>query len=164
MTSTGSDPHRELKNAFGRYATGVTVVSCKGPGGEIAAMTVNSFSSVSLSPALVSWCIERRASSFAIFAGAENYAVSVLRHDQETASNDFARFGAAALDHHAHETWQTGAPLLADRLAGFDCAITARHEAGDHLILIGEVLRFDAKPGAPLLYFASQYAHGPTVG
>ncbi|MEZ5892195.1 MAG: flavin reductase, partial [Parvularculaceae bacterium] len=53
-----------------------------------------------------------------------------------------------------------GAPLLKDRLAGFDCKVAARHEAGDHVILIGEVRRFDSVKGAPLIYYASQYIPG----
>ena len=158
------DPYRALKDAFGRYATGVTVVTCRAADGTVAAMTVNSFSSVSLEPPLVLWCIENKASSFPVFFGADNYAVSVLRCDQRAASNDFARFGAGALSRHETETWRTGAPLLKERLAGFDCEVAHRHAAGDHQILIARVVQFDAHGGAPLLYFASRYADGPYTG
>ena len=94
---------------------------------------------------------------------AESYGVSVLRADQQEASNAFARLAGALAPEAAFETWTTGAPVLKTRLAGFDCRIAQRHEAGDHVVLVGEVMQFDACPGAPLLYFASRYAAGPEV-
>ena len=67
----------------------------------------------------------------------------------------------AALAPHEYETWATGAPILKDRLAALDCRIVDRLSAGDHVILLGEVVQFDSRPGAPLLYFASDYRKGP---
>lgn len=155
-----SDPHRPLKNAFGRFATGVTVAGCAGPDGAPVFITVNSFASVSLTPPLVLWCIERKASTFPAFMAANAYSISVLHAGQQLASERFAAH-SPMVSPDEHETWETGAPILKERLAGFDCRIVQRHMAGDHVILVGEVTRFDAQAGAPLLYFASRYAEGP---
>ena len=76
-------------------------------------------------------------------------------------SERFALREPAPLDRAAWEAWQTGAPILKDCLAAFDCRVVNRHEAGDHVIMVAEVLRFRAAGGRPLLYFASRYATGP---
>ncbi len=159
-----TDDYRALKDALGRFATGVTVVSCLDADRRAVALTVNSFASVSLDPPLVLWCIEERASTFETFMAADAYAVSVLRADGVALSNRFAAHGPQAPTPEETETWLTGAPVLRERLAGFDCKIVDRVRAGDHVILVGEVLRFDSRKGAPLLYFASQYAEGPEAG
>ncbi len=156
-----TDPYRALKNAFGRFATGVTVVSCLDAERRPVAITVNSFASVSLDPPLVLWCIEERASTFETFLAADAYAVSILKSDGVALSNRFAAHGPPSPAPEETEIWESGAPLLKDRLAGFDCRVVDRLRSGDHVILVGEVLRFDARAGKPLLYFASQYAEGP---
>ena len=156
-----TDPFRPLKSAFGRFATGVTVVSCRPEVIDPVAITVNSFASVSLDPPLVLWCLETRASTFDAFMSADNYAVSILRADGVSLSNRFASHDPGPLGPDESETWLTGAPILLDRLAAFDCRIVDRHRSGDHVILVGEVLKFESHSGAPLLYFASNYAEGP---
>ena len=163
MSGMVNDPYRSLKDAFGRFATGITVVACPNPSGGYAALTVNSFASVSLDPALVLWCIEKRASTFDIFMQSPSYAVSVLRADQRDVSERFARSGSAPMEDSEVEIWETGSPVLRERLAGFDCEVVDRHTSGDHVILIARTVKFDSKPGAPLLYFASNYRAGPTV-
>jgi len=156
-----NDPHRKLKDAFGRYATGVTVATCRAADGALAALTVNSFTSVSLDPALVLWSIEKSASCFDIFDRADNYGISILKADQENVSTAFAMRGAQALEDIETTAWKTGAPILVPRLAGFDCRIVDRRAAGDHVVLVGEVVEYDVQNGAPLIYFASQYGVGP---
>lgn len=158
-----SDPYRSLKNAFGRFATGVTVVSCCDQNSTLTAITVNSFASVSLDPPMVLWCVEKRASAFERFANADNYAVSILKAGDESLSNRFAAHDPKPLAADEYDVWETGAPLLRRRLAGFDCSVKHRFDAGDHVILVGQVLQFDSEDGAPLLYFASNYATGPAT-
>lgn len=155
-----TDKYRPLKDAFGRFATGIGVAACRDEAGGIAALTINSFTSVSLEPPLVLWCLENRASTYSAFMAAESYAVSILRSDQEAASKKFARFLSEGPREEEFETWKTGAPVLKERLAGFDCKIKTRHDAGDHIILVGEVMQFDSVAGAPLIYFASNYIKG----
>jgi len=83
------DP-RELRNALGRFATGVCVVTTVGADGRAAGLTVNSFSSVSLDPPLVAWCLGRKAPSLAAFSAAEFFAVHVLAADQQHVDEHFA--------------------------------------------------------------------------
>lgn len=164
------DPFRPLKNALGRFATGIAVIACRGDepaGAPVAAITVNSFNSVSLDPPLVLWSIEKSASSFDSFMAADGYGVSLLHAGQEATSNQFARAGAAVRAGDLFETLapdtaeRRSEPVLKDRLAAFDCRLVDRHEAGDHVILIGRVELFDTRAGAPLIYFASRYGQGP---
>ena len=155
-----TDKYRPLKDAFGRFATGIGVAACRNGEGEISALTINSFTSVSLEPPLVLWCLENRASTYSAFMGADSYGVSILREDQQAASQRFARFLPDGPREDEFESQLSGAPLLKERLAGFDCKIVARHEAGDHVILVGEVVQFDSVEGEPLIYFASNYIKG----
>jgi len=154
------DKYRPLKDAFGRFATGIGVAACRKADGSYEALTVNSFTSVSLDPALVLWCIECRAAAYPAFMAADSYGFTILRADQQAVSERFARYDAQKLSDDEIELWETGAPILKQRLAGFDCKISARHKAGDHVILIGEVMRFDSVNGAPIIYFASNYREG----
>lgn len=163
MTDAINDKFRPLKDAFGRFATGICVAGCPIEGGGHAMITVNSFTSVSLHPPLVLWCIETCASTFNAFMASDCYGITVLHAGQQSASERFAGFGGAPLSEADYETWKTGAPILKDRLAGFDCKIVDRHRSGDHVILVAEVMKFDAKEGKPLLYFASNYAEGPAI-
>jgi flavin reductase (DIM6/NTAB) family NADH-FMN oxidoreductase RutF len=158
-----ADPYRSIKNAFSRYATGVTVVSCAPDGREPVGLTVNSFTSVSLEPTMVLWCIEHRASVFADFMAADHYAVSVLAADQQDYSIRFATAGRHAFPPELRDTHVSSAPLLKGRLAGFDCRVVARHEAGDHVILLGHVVAFDSREGQPLVYAGGAYLNGPTI-
>lgn len=156
-----TDPFRPLKDAFGRFSTGVAVAACANGDRGFTAITVNSFTSVSLDPALVLWCIETRASAFPDFAAAGSYSISVLTSAQQSVSERFAAHAPPPLSAEECEFWKTGAPLLKARLAGFDCTVVDRHRSGDHLILVGGVVAFDSKPGAPLTYYASRYGKGP---
>lgn len=155
-----TDIYRPIKNAFGRFATGIAVAGCIGTDNQPVAITINSFTSVSLTPPLVLWCLENRASSYPAFMAAPSYSVSILSSEQQRVSNRFASFEGEPLSDGEFETWQTGAPVLKDRLAAFDCKIVDRHKAGDHVILVGEVVQFDSYEGHPLIYFASNYYEG----
>ncbi len=155
-----ADEFRPLKDAFGKFATGIAIATCVDAKGEIRALTINSFTSVSLDPALLLWCLENKTSAYAQFMEADGYALSVLGADQAALSNRFAGREPEPLSPDEFEIWETGAPLLKSRIAGFDCRIHRRHKAGDHVILIGEVVRFDSTNGAPLVYFSSNYHSG----
>ena len=155
-----NDHHRPLKNAFGRFATGIGVAACPAGKDGFAVLTINSFTSVSLDPPLVLWCIERGAATFSAFMAAQSYAVSILKSDQRALSDRFAGYAPAPLSPGEIDIGPTGAPLLKGRLAGFDCRISARHEAGDHVIMVGEVAAYDSDVGEPLVYYASNYHEG----
>ena len=145
---------RLLREALGRFATGVTVVTTQGPDGPLG-MTANSFSSVSLEPPLVMWCPARASSRHAIFAGAGHWAVHVLGAEQLETCLRFTRGGAqfVGLDRVLSAE---GVPVLPGVAARFDCETHAAHEAGDHTVMIGRVLRVTvAGPGDHPLVFAA---------
>ncbi|MEO1151966.1 MAG: flavin reductase family protein [Pseudomonadota bacterium] len=154
------DIHRPLKNAFSRFATGITVATCRTRDGASVAITVNSFTSVSLEPPLVLWCLETKARTYDHFMAADSYGICVLRADQRALSDRFAGYPAPGSTPPPMRDGPTGAPLLEDCLAWFDCRIVDRHPAGDHVILIAEVVDFHSEPGPPLVYFASKYVEG----
>ena len=158
-----TDPFRPLKNAFARFSTGITVVTCLGRDGVAHGITVNSFTSVSLEPPLVSWCLDDKSSVAAHFLAADHYAVSILAADQRTLSDRFATPGRHAVEEGEGEVFRTGAPLLNGRIAGFDCRIAERIKVGDHTILIGEIVHFDSREGRPLVYAGRQYVDGPEI-
>ncbi len=157
------DPHRPLKDAFGRFSTGVGIAACHHDDEGPVAITINSFSSVSLDPPLVLWCIDRDASRFAAFMASDSYSVSILRANQQPIANRFAGYPDPESVPPRFATGTSGAPVLTDALAWFDCRVWARYDAGDHVILVGEILDFDAGSGAPLTYFASRFGVGPVV-
>jgi len=149
---------RALRNAFGCFATGVTVVTTKPDGADPIGITANSFSSVSLEPPLVLWCIDKGSDTFDIFMAADNYAINVLSADQQHLSNHYSQTGGHQMLDAGWTTAQTGAPLIDGALAHFDCTIHARHEAGDHIIMVGHIRHFaSVGEGKPLLYALGGY-------
>jgi flavin reductase (DIM6/NTAB) family NADH-FMN oxidoreductase RutF len=155
----GFDP-RELRRALGQYATGVTVVTCLGPDGQRTGMTANSFTSVSMDPPLVLWCPAKKASSTPSFTAATHFAVNVLGAAQHHLSRQFASPAEAAEDKFEGVPARpglAGAPLLEGAVASFECRTVAVHDAGDHLILLGEVESFDSPGGPPLVFHSGLY-------
>ena len=151
------DP-RELRNAMGCFATGVTVVTSIGPDGQPVGLTANSFSSVSLDPPLVQFSLDRGANSIEAFQGSGNFAVNVLREDQVELSNIFAARDADRFAGLAYATWITGSPILEGALANFDCDTYAAYDGGDHVIFVGRVLRMTCDMDSqPLLFFRGRY-------
>jgi flavin reductase (DIM6/NTAB) family NADH-FMN oxidoreductase RutF len=151
----GPDTERDLRNALGRFATGVAVVTCACPEGPVG-ITANSFASVSLDPALVLWSPAKTSSRYPDFARASHFAVHVLAEDQRDLAAHFVRHGRD-FDGILHAIGPGGAPLLDDCLARFACARVAAHDAGDHVILIGEVLEAAIRDGEPLVFSQGTY-------
>ena len=151
---------REFRNALGNFATGVTIVTARSRSGEPLGLTANSFISVSLVPPLVLFSLNRQAYSLKSFEEAGNFAINVLRDDQQDISQVFAQAATDKWQGLAFETWESGAPIFSHALAVFDCATHAVHDGGDHLIFVGRVqkMRF-ATDGAPLLFFRGGYRH-----
>ena len=158
------DP-RQFRDALGRFATGVCIVTTKGLDGRPYGVTVNSFSSVSLDPPLILFSLDRGSTSFNAFMEGRHFAVNVLNRAQMSLSRTFAVTSGDKWNGVSFETWETGAPVLPGSLATLECDKAAVHDAGDHVILIGRVRRLHAMPdGEPLLYYRGQYrdlaAHG----
>lgn len=153
-TVTSPDYHRALRDAFGRFATGVTVITTVGPEGPVG-FTANSFSSLSLDPPLVLWSPAKSSRRFGIFAGANVYAIHVLADDQTGLIHRFTRTGEG-FDGLDYATTDEGLPVV-PALARFDCAAHAVHDGGDHAILVGRVLRVTLREGAPLVFSQGRY-------
>ncbi len=146
---------RELRDALGRFATGVTVVTTMSAGGPLG-ITANSFASVSLDPPLVLWSPARKSSRFPAFEAASHFAVHVLAADQREMARHFARIGGG-FELFGFEPGLGDAPLLAGCAARLECRHAARFDGGDHLICVGEVLRIERSDRAPLLYHRGAY-------
>lgn len=153
----GSDP-RTLRDAMGCFATGVTIVTALDAVGTPVGLTANSFTSVSLDPPLLLVCIANTAGTAPALREATHFGVNVLQIGQQPASNRFATRGE---DRFANLPWapgQTGVPLLGHSLVSFECLRESLHEAGDHFILVGRVVRAQFEPHRdPLLYFRGKY-------
>lgn len=154
-----SDPIQaaDLRRALARFVTGVTVVTAAGPAGAPIGVTVNSFSSVSLAPPLVLWSLSERSSRRSHFLAASHFTINVLGEAQQDVS---ARFAGPPETRFRGVDWQPGlggAPVLEGCLATFECAHAGQIPAGDHLLLLGRVERFQHRAGMPLIFFASRY-------
>lgn len=157
---------KALRNAFGHFATGVTVVTTMGQDPDTGAakpvaMTANSFSSVSLDPPLVLWSIDKGSKSFDAYTNNEHFAIHILHRGQEALSN---RCASRDIDKFEGIEWQKGigdAPLFSDYSCRFQCRVEHRYEGGDHQIIVGRVLDYDCNTDSethqPLLFFKGQY-------
>lgn len=149
--------HKAFRSALGRFPTGVAVVTATGES-EPVGITVNSFTSVSLDPPLVLWCLKKDSARYEAFARASGFTVSILAAGHRDVSSRLARQGEHRLDGLKLLPTELGPPALADSLAIFECAREAIHDGGDHAILVGRVVRFClADQGAPLVFFAGRY-------
>ncbi len=155
----------DLKDAYSRWATGVTIVTARA-GDRILGMTVSAFTEVSLDPPLVLVCADKSSNTHELIAESQAFAVHILRRDQEALSNLFA----SKKDEHRrfegldYQTGSTGAPLLPGVIATLDCRVRDAHDAGDHIIYVGEVVGLelgdsgDAGAGDPLVFYDRKYA------
>ena len=146
---------RAFRDALGCFATGVTVITIQSDHGPMG-FTANSFSSLSMDPPLVLWSPAKTSSRFAHYAAAKHYSIHVLAHDQGDIIQRFIRGGLGFEGMSYHHNAE-GVPLIPGTLARFDCEQHATHEGGDHLIVVGRVIRCAIKEGAPLIFAQGQY-------
>lgn len=145
---------RDLRQAFGCFATGVAIVSTRTPEGQPVGMTVNSLASVSMSPPALSWCLRNESPNYDNFVRASYFGVSVLAHDQEALCRRFATPQADKFADVAVKAGESGVPLIASAVAAFECERIEAIACGDHAILIGTVARYAwRRQCAPLLFF-----------
>ena len=147
----------ELRQALGRFVTGVTIVTCRDEQGAPVGLTANSFNALSLDPPLVLWSLREASSTISAFTGASHFAINVLAADQVDLSRRFARSAGAKFDAGEWTDGQGGAPLLAGCVAVFECRRRSHHAAGDHVLFIGEVERIGGSAATPLVYHAGHY-------
>ncbi|HON00788.1 MAG TPA: flavin reductase family protein [Acidobacteriota bacterium] len=152
----------EFKRIVALYATGVAVVTVRAPTGETYGVTVSSFTSVSLEPPLILFCLSRRLSGLETFLGAPVVGVQILAENQTTLSDHFATGGSdRSEDSGWYEEGTTDPPFLAKSLGRMRCLPEVWYPAGDHLVVICQVVEVEPGPllgeRGPLVYWASRY-------
>ena len=152
-----NDAELALRRCLGRFATGVTVVTCCAADGRPCGITANSFSSVSLDPPLVLWNIAKVSNSLDAYLEAPHFAIHVLRADQRQLAEHFARTDHTIYNGVEYSISGENVPILRDVLARFDCRTEQVHDCGDHYIIVGEVVDHTMAQGEPLLFFAGDY-------
>lgn len=147
-----------FRQLLGRFVTGVTVITARDAEGKPVGMTASSLASVSLSPPLISVCIDLSASAHDTLVEAENFVVNVLAEDQEELSRRFAQPQSTQdFDGIGWLDGDMGAPRLHGAVAHIECAREATWPGGDHTILLGRVISGAVGEGRPLVYYRGGY-------
>lgn len=143
-----------LRTVCSHFVTGVTVIT-SGSGGAAAGTTVNSFTSVSLDPPLVLFCLHRQSRLRAVLDDSQMFVVNFLAGRQQRLARAFARRDNAAIQDVAHHHSQEGVPILSEALAFLACRVVNQIDGGDHLIFLGEVLEMGVPrhDHDPLIFF-----------
>jgi flavin reductase (DIM6/NTAB) family NADH-FMN oxidoreductase RutF len=150
-----SDQVRLLRGTLGQFPTGVAIVTAVTEHHQPVGMTISSFNSVSLTPALVSWCIDHHSASYGIFATAKSFAVTVLAEDQVELATRFATRGANKF--RGIEFVGNDAPIIPHGSAWFKCEAYQSILLGDHTMLVGKVIEFAKNPLQPLVFRGGQF-------
>ncbi len=157
-TPTHAAPHKpELRHAFGRFATGIAVITSLDEQGAPYGLTINSFASVSMAPPMISWNVIRGSRARAVIQQAGRFVVNILARDQlavaqrMTGPNEL-RFHDVGFQRSSH-----GLPILDGTLATFECSVHSFVAAGDHDIVLGAVDGFAHQDGPPLVYWRGAY-------
>ena len=157
----GGDPGedaRHLRDAFGCFTTGVTVVTTRRPDGAPVGFTANSFASVSLDPPLALVCVDLAANSLAALDEAGVFVVNVLHAGQQDLARRFTRKDGDRFATTPFETWETGAPVLDGCMANFECETHSAFDAGDHRVFIGRIVKVRMDPDhEPLVFLRGGY-------
>jgi flavin reductase (DIM6/NTAB) family NADH-FMN oxidoreductase RutF len=148
---------QHLRQALGRFATGVTIITTATKGGKLEGLTANSFSSVSLDPPLVLWSLRRSAPSLSSFRDSGCFAVNVLASAQLVLAQHFARSSKDKFHTIAFKAGHGGCPILDGTLATFECSLETATDGGDHVIFIGRVHHAAFRDGEPLIFSAGRY-------
>ena len=151
-----SDP-AALRIALGRFATGVTIVTCLDAQGAPVGLTCNSFNSVSLSPALVLWSLSLRSPNLSNFLQAPHFAINILADDQQSIAERFAQPMADKFGGVTCAAGKLGSVLIDGAAAHLECRNETRYYSGDHVIFIGHVLHYAYRDCAPLVFWAGRY-------
>ncbi len=148
---------RALRVALGQFATGVTVITTRGPNGSFIGLTANSFGALSLEPPLISWALRLGSASLPVFQSSERFVVNVLTEAQVETSRLFASPAPDKFAQVAHAENQDGMPFLHGAAAWFECRRVSHQRAGDHCLFIAQVERYTHAETAPLLFHAGGY-------
>lgn len=150
------DEARAYRRALGAFATGVTVVCAEGPEGAVG-ITVNSFTSVSLVPRLVLWCLDDASDRYPLFAGAERWSVTVLPAGDDARAMRFAVGEGYRIAEADLARLPDGVPALPGGLLRLSARTVETRTLGDHLVIVGEVVGYEAAAGDALTFFRGQF-------
>lgn len=150
------DRKAAYRKTLAQFATGVTIVSCMTADRAIHAMTVNSFTSISLEPPLVLWSLRRSSRRCSLFREAQNYSISILTKNQSSLADLWAK-GGPGQNSLAMSQFDGETLLVKDCLAGFECTRHQTIDAGDHTMVLGRVMAFHHNTEEPLIYFDGSY-------
>jgi flavin reductase (DIM6/NTAB) family NADH-FMN oxidoreductase RutF len=147
-----------FRRLMSRLAAGVTIVTARDPAGHPIGMTATSFASVSLSPPLVSVCVDQHADTHRSLRAGGTFVVNLLATGQEALSRRFADLPSTdRFIGISHRLSPSGVPILDGVLAHLECEYFAAHELGDHTLFVGRVTGGTAEDGRPLLYYSGRY-------
>jgi 3-hydroxy-9,10-secoandrosta-1,3,5(10)-triene-9,17-dione monooxygenase reductase component len=151
------DDMKKFRQCLSKFATGVTVVSCRDQNGTPCGITANSFSSVSLEPPLVLWNIAKVSKSLRAYLEAEYFAINVLSNQQQSLATHFAKSENGLFDDIGYWDSPQNVPVISDTLAYLECRTHDIHDYGDHHIIIGDVINFVLSDSKPLIFFSGNY-------
>ena len=148
-----------LRQALGQFPTGVTVITTLDRAEQPTGMTASSFNSLSLSPPLVLWSIDKHTGCFDAFSQCQHFAIHTLTSSQQALSNRFAKRGLNKFEGLNYDIGLGAVPLLGEYCARFQCRVEHRYDGGDHIIIVGRVQQLDQQPEqAPLVFHRGRYA------
>ncbi len=151
------DP-RLFRDALGQFPTGVCVVTASPAGFAAFGMTVNSFAAVSLDPPLILWSLQKDSELADAWSETNVFAVNVLNSGQQDLSSRYARKNEHDLHPDHYFIGEANVPVIKDAVASFECELDARHDGGDHLILVGRVVEMENGPHTePLVFHGGRY-------
>lgn len=156
MSPVTPDGH-QLRQVLGCFPTGVAVMATRDAAGNPVGLTCNSFTSVSLSPPLVLWCLALYSPNLPAFLEAAHFSINILSVEQTALSRQFSASVADRFAGVTHEAGAGGVPVISGCAAWLECRNETRHYAGDHVIFIGEVLRASRTTLKPLVFVQGQY-------
>lgn len=160
MNSQSGIDSQDLRQAFGRFGTGVTVITTRAPDGARIGVTANSFNTVSLDPPIVLWSLSIKSPSLEGFRTAGHFAVNVLTLEQLDLSRRFSRPAEDKFAGVEFSDGLGGVPVIAGCAATIECAVVDEHVVGDHVLFLGQVARYAYEHAAPLLFFNGKYIQG----
>ncbi len=148
---------RAYRDALGCFATGVCLISTRDENGRARALTANSFTSVSLYPPMILWCIDVSSERYDLFSGTDYFAVNMLRTGEMDVSQDFAKNVEATISEDQLVVGSQNIPRYANALGYIECRTAWRQRAGDHVVIFGHVIGYGSQPGDALGFFKGGY-------
>ncbi len=148
----------EFRKTLGQFATGVTIITTLDKDGEAVGVTASSFNSLSMKPPMILWSLDKSAFSLAAFQHTKYFNVHVLGSGQDALSNCFAKPSTDKFNGIKTSKGLGGIPVLPEYAALFECETAHHYEGGDHIIIVGEVLKFSRNNTTPLVFHGGQYA------